>query len=70
MDIIDYNQTYLFYKKVDTKVSEDKSQEWIVYFERFENDDCFKIVWKRKGKGGECEEYSITKIALEDYEKI
>lgn len=70
MDRIDYHQTCRFHKKVGFKPGENKSQEWIMFFERFENDACFKIVWKRNGAGGECEEHSITKISLEDYDKI
>jgi len=70
MDRLEYHQTQRFRKKVSMKTGRSNSHEWIIIFERFDNDTCFKIVWQKTGPGGNSKEHSVTKISLEEFNEI
>ena len=70
MDRVNYYQVSKTYSRVELKPSSSKNKEYLQFYEKYSNDQCFKVIWKYTGNGGECEIFSITEISKTEFERI
>ncbi len=69
-DRIKYYQICKIYEKKGLKFGRNQGQEYMIFYEKFDDDNCFKIVWRQIGHGGEYEEESIVEITFEEYNNL
>lgn len=70
MDRVNYDHASKTYSRVELKPSRSKNKEYLQFYEKYSNDQCFKVTWKYTGNGGECEILSVTEIPKTEFEKI
>ena len=68
-DRLEYYNVSERLKRKGLKTDENSSQSHSIFYEHYEGDIYFKVVYKRKGTGGESELTKAVRISKEEYDR-